>query len=445
MSADPALAAPPLTTPADPADPAAAKSALLIVFLVVFIDLLGFGIVLPLLPRYADTYLAGLTDTTKGAVIGGLYSAFSLMQFVFSPVWGRVSDRVGRRPILLLGLAGSVVFYGLFAYASSLPVEMPALAVGLMLASRLGAGIAGASVGTAAAVIADSTTPDKRARGMALIGAAFGIGFTFGPLIAYAALKLFDRQPWAPGAAAAGLSLLALGLAVALLPETLKPGPKPPRQFFSLGRSVAVIRSPLVGPLVLIYFLALFAFANFEGTLALLTKAAFNQGDDDNFLVFAFIGLVLSVVQGGIYRPLAARRPEESLMRIGVVLMFAGLAGVAAVAAGAHLFRSAGGNPATAMLGIFYFSVAVAVAGFAFVNPSVSGLISRRADAARQGEVLGVNQSFAALARILGPFLGNVLFFANPSHVAPYALAAAVLVGVLALLPAVRPTPVSAV
>src|SRR6476646_6806671 len=144
-----------------PAEPVAKppRSALLIVWLVVFIDLLGFGIVLPVMPRQAEPYLdhLQLTPAARGAVIGVLFSVFSLMQFVFSPMWGRVSDRIGRRPVLLISLVGSVVFYALYGFAVTLPVASAALALGLMLAARVGAGIAGASVGTAAAVIADCT------------------------------------------------------------------------------------------------------------------------------------------------------------------------------------------------------------------------------------------------------------------------------------------------
>lgn len=438
-------------TPADAAAvPAApARRALLVVFLVVAVDLLGFGIVLPLMPLFASDYLAGYSPEAKGAVIGGLFSAFSLMQFVFSPVWGRVSDRVGRRPVLLVGLAGSVVFYGLFAYASQLPAEQSTLALLLILASRVGAGASGATVGTAAAVIADSTTPERRSKGMALIGAAFGVGFTFGPLIAFGALKLIAHQKetlapgeaasglWAPGAAAALLSLGALVLAYILMPETLKPGPKRPRVLFDWKRSVEVVRDPAVGPLVLVYFLAIFAFANFEATLANLTAGAFKFDYDDNVLVFAFIGLVLTVVQGGVYRPLAGRRGEVELLVFGLALMLLGLGGVAAVAVGAYLFQQAGG--ATMPVGwLFYLSLAVAVGGFAFVNPSVSSLISKRADPTRQGEILGVNQSFSSLARILGPYAGNQVQFLHPSLAAPYLIAVAVLLGVLGLVPAVR-------
>ena len=421
-----------------PAAPPAGKSALLIVFLVVFVDLLGFGIVLPLLPRFAEGYLVGVSDLAKGAVVGGLSSAFSLMQFLLSPVWGRVSDTVGRRPVLVLGLAGSTAAYALFAYASTLPPSAPILALGLLFASRIGAGAAGATVGTAAAVIADSTTPERRSRGMALIGAAFGIGFTFGPLIAAGALTAFPDFHAGPGIAASVLSAVALTLAITLLPETLKPGPKAARQFFSPGRTLDVLRRPAVGPVILLSFLTVFAFANFEATLALLTKDAFAFDDRDNSLVFAFIGLVLVVVQGGIYRPLAARLKDEQLLGFGVVMMAVGLTGVTGVALGAHQFISAGGATPLWLTPLFYLSVGVGVSGFAFSNPSISSLVSRRADPARQGEAIGVSQSATALARILGPFVGAEIYFKDPNHAAPYALAVAVLLGATALLPGVR-------
>lgn len=419
--------------PAGPAPvPTAPRSAMFIVFLVVFIDLLGFGIVLPLLPRYAETYLPVVPEAGRGAALGLLYSVFSLMQFVFSPVWGRVSDRIGRRPVLVVGLAGSVVFYGLFAAASALPAEQAWLALGLLFLSRLGAGVAGASVSTAAAVIADCTTKEKRAKGMALIGAAFGIGFTFGPLIGYLGLEAFDEAHWAPGVTASLLSLVALVLAVRLLPETRRPGTAPAgKEWFSVSRSVEVLKTPTVGTLVLVYFLVIFAFANFEGTLSLFTASAFGLKDRDNFLMFAYIGLVLMVAQGVLYRRLVGKLSEEALMKAGVVLLVLGLAGVAVVAYLAGPDRGL-------TYPLFFVATALAVTGFAFVNPSVSALVSRRSDPERQGEVLGVNQSFASLGRILGPFGGLVLFEADGSRTLPYLAAVGLLLVVAVLLPRVK-------
>lgn len=453
-----------MTTPLPPPnDTSSSKqrthAALGIVWLVVFIDLLGFGIVLPVLPRQAEQYLAGYSAEAKGAVIGVLFSIFSLMQFIFSPVWGRISDRIGRKPVLLVSLTGSVVFYALYGLAVSLPASQAALAVALMLAARVGAGIAGASVGTAAAVIADCTPPERRAKGMALIGIAFGAGFTFGPLIAYFGLALFDQEPWGVGALASGLSLVALLIAFAVFKETRKPekpreeilgisrtqGMQDPeyksgREYFSVSRTIEVLRMPTVGKLIFIYFLAIFAFAQFEATLALLTGAAFNMSVEDNFLVFATVGAVLTVA-GGMYRPLAKRGAEQRLLRVGIGLMILGLAGLAIVAFVVWGQRDEGRTVEVRQLKFaFYLAMSIAVVGFAFVNPSVSALVSKRSDPSRQGEVMGVNQSFASLGRILGPFLGSVLFQIGASHILPYVAAVGLLLIVAALLPWIRDT-----
>jgi len=405
----------------------------LIVFLTVFIDLLGFGIVLPVMPRQAEPYLdaLGLSPIAAGATIGVLFSVFSLMQFIFSPLWGRISDSIGRRPMLLLSLLGSVVFYALYGFAVTFPADQAAMALAIMLLARIGAGIAGASVGTAAAVIADCTTPENRARGMALIGIAFGAGFTLGPLIAYFGLALFKQQPWGVGALASLLSLLAFALAFFVFKETRRPGARSAKEFPSLSRTATVLRMPYVGVLVLIYFLTIFSFANFEATLARLTESAFSMSDDDNFLVFAFIGLML-MIAGGLYRPLAKRLPETRLLATGIALMILGLGGVGLVAWAVH------GRPPGdqwPLDKLFYVAAALAVAGFAFVNPSVSALISKGADPDRQGEVLGVNQSFASLGRILGPFVGSMLFTLNAAHTLPFVAAVAVLSFVATLLP----------
>jgi MFS transporter, DHA1 family, tetracycline resistance protein len=410
------------------------KKPMFIAALVVAIDLLGFGIVLPLMPRLAEDYLKGQSEFARGATIGILFSSFSLMQFIFSPMWGRVSDRIGRRPILLLGLLGSVLFYALFAYASSLPPEQATLAIGLMLLSRIGAGIAGASVGTAAAVIADCTTKDKRAKGMALIGAAFGVGFTVGPLIAYFGLELFEGKKWGVGVIASLLSLAAFLLAVVILPETRNPNHEAERRgFFSISQTLEVLRMPDLGPLVLIYFLAIFGFANFEATLAMFTKAVFGYDDRQNFLVFAAVGAVLMVAQGGLYRPLVGRWKEGRMMAVGILLMLMGLSVIGIVAAGALFLNDM--NLARGMTPLFFLAMSVAVIGFAFVNPSVSALISQRADPNRQGEILGVNQAAASLGRILGPFIGSVAFEMHASRTMPYLIAGMALCFVALILP----------
>lgn len=436
--------------PSEPAPPHAPsnRAALLIVFLVVFIDLLGFGIVLPLLPLYGTELLQPLFPgeemrAFRGMLLGLLMSSFSAMQFIFAPFWGRLSDRIGRRPILLLGLFGSVVFYSLFGVASEIGTS-GSLQLGLILLflARLGAGVAGATISTAQAVIADSTPPDKRAHGMALVGAAFGIGFTFGPLLGFA--SLFVDFDGAPGFAAALFSLIAFGLAFRLLPETHKPGVTGGyrRRWLDMKGLKNVLRTPSVGLLVIIFFMATIAFGGLESTLALVnqvlllgkktlsqsdvmdvTRAELKSTHQSNFLIFAYVGLVLMLTQGFIYRRLVSRVGEVVFMRIGLVLMSVGLTGAVVVLTTRETLEGNG-----VLLAIALVVLTVAMLGFAFLTPSVQSLISRRSDPARQGEILGVNQSASAMARILGPFLGVMLFFLTPSHVLPYLYGAALLV-----------------
>ena len=372
------------------------RSALLIVFVTVFIDLLGFGIVLPLLPRYGEYFHA------EGPVLGLLMASFSAMQFVFSPIWGRLSDRVGRRPILILGLAGSTASYFVFGLASSL--SPTARLAGLspltwLFITRIGAGIAGATISTAQAVIADVTSPLERARGMALIGAAFGIGFTFGPLVGAACVSSVPGGPPSPAAGyvASALSGLALLSAIFLLPESLRPSSTPSGGgWFLLSNLKAAVARPSIGLILASMFFTTFAFAQFESTLALLTKEL-GLADQNNFLVFAYIGLILTLSQGLLVRRLVPTLGEFRLSVIGTALMVVGLLGVAMAA----LYQS---RP------FLYMVIPVCVVGFSAVTPSLQSLLSRRSAASEQGGILGVGQGIAAVARILGPFVGISLF-----------------------------------
>lgn len=427
--------------PGEPAAPPQAgassnRSALLIVFLVVFIDLLGFGIVLPMLPRIAEVYVEQIVPGQKslsGLIIGLLMSSFSLMQFLFAPIWGRVSDRVGRRPILLLGLAGSVIFYALFGLAASLPADtMAVLALQLFFLARIGAGVSGATIATAQAVIADSTPPDKRKHGMALIGAAFGIGFTFGPLIGFAALRWFGGHHEAIGYTAAALSLVALLLAIRLLPETRRFETQPPmeRKWLDFSALRKALTNSALWPVILTFFLATLGFGAFEVTLALLLKDSFVFGEDDSFLIFAYVGFVLMLTQGYFYRKLARRLSEVAFMGLGILFMGGGVGALAAVT----LLASQG----TALLWLLFVALTLAVVGFAFLTPSAQALVSRRTDAHQQGEILGVNQSASALARILGPTLGVTLYKSTSAHELPYVFGAALILLMLPLLPRIR-------
>jgi MFS family permease len=414
------------------------RSALLIVFLVVFIDLLGFGIVLPMLPRIADYYVEVIVPSgagqrsLAGLIIGLLMSSFSLMQFIFAPIWGGLSDRVGRRPILLLGLAGSVVFYFLFGWAASLPAELAVTALALFFVARIGAGVAGATIATAQAVIADSTPPEKRKHGMALIGAAFGIGFTFGPLLGFGAMHFFPGHHEAIGYTAAGLSLIALILGYRLLPETRRCEAEPPlaRGWLRFGAIRKALGSSAIGPVILTFFLATLGFGAFEVTLALLLKDSFGFGEDYSFLIFAYVGFVLMLTQGFLYRKLAKRLSEVTFMGMGLVFMAAGVG-----ALGAVTYLASQNTP---LLWLLFVALTFAVVGFAFLTPSAQALISRRTDPNQQGEILGVNQSASALARILGPTLGVTLYKSTESHLLPYAFAAALLLVMMPTIPRLR-------
>lgn len=447
--------------------------ALLIVFVVVFIDLLGFAIVLPLLPIIGDAYVKPLISTTaedgsvvsnsaqEGPILGMLMASFSLMQFLFAPLWGRLSDRVGRRPILMLGLAGSVGFYALLGYACQLPTEAAPLALALLFLSRTGAGIAGATIGTAQAVIADCTPPDKRKHGMALIGAAFGIGFTFGPLFAYACLNWFPAHFEAVGYSAAGLSLLALVLAIVKLPETRKFGSEPlARRSWNINVLLTALRSRDIGPIVMVFFLSTLGFASFETTLALfLNDATFLKSEKElarlredvregtkhepdvkerfnntNLLFFAYVGFTLLLTQGYLYRKLANRLSELTFMVLGIAFMFGGVGSLALVCQDAFNID----NPGAWLTPMLFLALTLAVVGFAFMTPSAQALISRRTPADLQGEILGINQSAAAMARILGPLVGVPLYKLTDSHMWPYVFGAVLLALMLPLIPKIR-------
>jgi DHA1 family tetracycline resistance protein-like MFS transporter len=356
--------------------------------------------VLPLLPIYAKDFAAqlGLEEGHPriGLLIGLLMSSFSIMQFVFAPLWGRVSDRVGRRPVLLVGLAGSVVFYALFGIATvykSLP---------LLFLTRIGAGIAGATISTAQAYIADATTLANRARGMALIGAAFGLGFTFGPLFGFLAVPSGRGDPGpGPGYAAAALSAVALLLAWFKLPESLQPGNEArARHWFDTRSLREALSRPAIGLLLITIFVCVFSFANLESTLSLMINSK-EVGYEFDFrqvcLTYAFIGLVLTVVQGGIVRRLSTRVRESVLATGGVLVEIVGFV----------LLARAATHPSLALL---LTGLGIVVTGFAFITPSLNSLLSRWSDPTRQGGVLGIGQSISALARILGPMAGVPLF-----------------------------------
>ncbi len=247
------------------------KPSLLVIFLTVFIDLIGFGIVLPLLPRYADRFGAG------GFTIGAIIASFSLMQFLFAPAWGRLSDRIGRRPVLLISNFGSTASYVLFALAAW-PGLSSTAAVAILLASRVFAGICGANLSVASAYIADITPPEHRAKGMGLIGVAFGLGFILGP--AFGALSAHHLGLAGPGWVAAAFCGANFLLSWIILVESRQPGSGHAVERPALSHWGEILRRPKVGALIGLFSLSTFSFACYESTLPLLLGSPGFHADD---------------------------------------------------------------------------------------------------------------------------------------------------------------------
>ncbi len=397
------------------------RSPLLIIFLVVFIDLLGFGIVLPLLPRYGRHFDAA------GWQLGLLMASFSAMQFLFAPVWGRLSDHFGRRPILLVGLLGSTLSYAAFGWITQL--GNAGLILGLtpltwLFISRIAAGIAGATIPTAQAYIADVTDSKGRGKGMALIGAAFGVGFTFGPILGaqFVTETAAEAPSPAPGYVAAVLSGLAFIAAMGMLPESLKPGTDAARQrqWFDMASFSEAISRPYIGWLFATIFLTTFAFAQFESTLSLLT-AHLGLNARENFYVFAYIGFILTLAQGFLVRRFLPKIGEFRMGLMGTILMTAGLALI-------------GMSSQQVSLEFLYFVLPVTVIGFSATTPSLLALLSLNSKDDEQGGILGVGQSMSSLARILGPLVGlSLMDIHGIGPALPYWVAAGVM-GVCILL-----------
>ena len=387
------------------------RSPLVVLFLTVFIDLMGFGIVIPLLPIYAEQMNA--TPFTAGALIG----VYSLMQLVFAPVWGRISDDIGRRPVLLMCLAGSAMSYLLLAAAWRLEV---------LFLARVLAGVAGASIPVAQAYIADVTGPAERARGMGLIGVAFGLGMVIGPALG-GGLSLLG--PRVPEGFAAGLCLANVLVAVYRLPESLPGsvrGPAPFRHPLSLASLRDAVARPGAASLLAVFFLVTLGFAVLEGTFSLAADLYGYTPAQVDWL-WVYTGLVAVLVQGWLVGRLARRLPERTLVILGAAALSLGF-----------LWIPFAGRAVGLPIGLL-MALALVVGGQGLASPSLSSLISNTVEESVYGEALGVSQSLSAGARVLGPAGGGLIFHRFDASAA-YLAAAACAAGALGLsLLGVRP------
>jgi len=376
-------------------------AAMLIMLLVVFTDLVGFGVVIPLLPFYGEHFGASPLTVTM------LLATFSGCQLIAAPLWGRLSDRIGRRPIVLVSTATSVLAYVWLASADAL---------WMLFATRALQGISAGNISVAQAYIADVTRPETRAKGMGMMGAALGLGFIVGPAIGG---QLAGGDPTAltvalPAYAAAGFSALALIFAVVLLKESLSPAHRAEAGRNRIGR-VAEIRDAFarvpLRRLMTLSFMTTIAFAGMEAVFALWALARFDWGPRQVGELFAMVGIVMVLIQGGLIGRLTQRFGEAWMLLAGTVTIGLGLALLAAAM-----------TPAVAIGACCLLAL-----GMGMAQPSTTSLISREASAIEQGGILGVNQSVGSLARLLGPLAaGGAFTIGGPS--APYMVGAGVMV-----------------
>lgn len=440
----------------DPGAGAAPRRGILgLVFLTVFLDMVGFSIIFPLFPDMLDWYvgregdgsaigrlaasLAGMVGDDDFAVIvlfGGLLgSLYSGAQFLFAPIWGAVSDRIGRRPTILVTLLGTALSYLVWFFAGTF---------WLLVFARLFGGVMAGNISTASAAVADTHKGSDRAKGMGILGAGIGLGFVVGPALGGLAsgwdlTGLFEGaadagvNPFSGAAALAlGLALVNLAWAAARFPETRAQGAGAGEERRGLNPFSALARLdfPGVRALNVAYFVYFVAFGAMEFTLVFLAKEHLGYGPKENAMMFVFIGLIIALVQGGLVRRLVPKRGERAVAFMGMAMTLPGFVLIALVTR----------QESTAIL---YAGLLLVAMGSSMVMPSFSSLASRYVPDDRQGFALGVFRSFGSLARVLGPIAGGALYFGLGS-IAPYGAAAVVLLAPLAItrgLPGVPASP----
>lgn len=377
------------------------KTALLLIFFTVFIDLVGFGLIIPALPSYAQRLHA------SEFTVGMLIASYSLMQFFFTPIWGRLSDKLGRRPMLLFSLAASAVGYLIWGLTDSL---------WMLFLSRLVAGFGNANIAVAQAYITDVTSLEDRAKGMGLVGAAFGLGFVIGPAIG-CGLSAMGMGLSSLGFVAFGFSLLDLILTAFLLPEPEKRSNAGNERFgISPKFFFDVLLNARLKVSLAIFFISTFAFANMEATLILLTNKIFKFNDVQNMLMFLYIGILMVFVQGGLIHRLNKKYGEKKLIIIGTALIAIGL-----------VFTPISQNPV-----VLYIALAILALGSGINTPANQSMLSKLAPSDTAGGVLGVGQSLSTLGRIAGPIVGCFVFEKLGSQ-SPYMIGAAAMVIAFAL------------
>ena len=392
-----------------------ARSPLHVVLFVAFVDLVGYGLIIPLQAVYAERLGA------SGFAFGLLVGVYALMQLIFNPLLGRWSDRVGRRPVLILSIAGSTASHALLGVAdiyASLP---------LLFVARTLDGITGANVATAQAYIADVTTPQNRARGMGLFGAAFGVGFVMGPALGAVLASLGHHvsgprygTSW-PAFGASAIAAIALFLVWRFLPESRVAGRGSEQHLtgLTLDRLRTLGANPRLRELFILLFSATFAFVLLEATFVYLCAQRFEVTERGTGLLFAYFGVMMVLVQGGLVGRMVRRFGEARLLAIAPFVTAAGFVLISSV----PLIVGLGAAWLVLLIGCIPTAI-----GHGFTGPNLSALISRQADGDRQGATLGLGQGVGALARTVAPPIGGLLYDVGPSW--PYWVGAATLGGI---------------
>ncbi|MBS1785647.1 MAG: MFS transporter [Acidobacteria bacterium] len=413
-----------------------ARKARLAIFLTVFVDLLGFGIVIPILPLYAEQVAGLSTSHWTNAVTGWMnlkdpgafwagvvFVSFSIMQFIATPILGRISDRTGRRPVLWISLLGSALAYLLMALTMRLE---------WVILARVVDGITGGNIAVAQAAMADGSKPEERSKVLGMIGAAFGLGFVLGPALAGVlagsalGISMLQNHGWhLPFLVAAALSFLASLLVILWLPETLTPELRAKAQAKEdRGHALAVaLRAKGMPQLLLIALLAMGGFAMMEGTFSLLAAARFGFGQKEVGYLFAFIGILIVLYQGGLVRVIAKRVPERFAIWSGLILMACALPLL----------------PSLPWKWPFLLMMVPLAWGSGMNATATQALASQLTPAEHQGSLFGAMSAVQGLGRILGPLAGTVIF-AKWGFASPYSVAACV-VGVAFLLALTLPKP----
>lgn len=388
------------------------SKALGVLFLAVFVDLLGFGLIIPILPFWVKVQLG-----QSELMYGFLVATFSIFQFLLAPIWGRISDTYGRRPVILIGLTGTIIGFSMLTFAAFLRTSL----IMIFLARAVSGMFTAATLPTSQAFISDSTTGKDRAKGFGLIGAAFGLGFAFGPAIGGIAFFiesefLFGTGYILPTLIALGFAVINLLVAIRNIPETLtkevrerrkKAKIERPSRFESIG---VIISNPIILLIIIIFTVLNLSFSAMESTFALFGEIRFGLNESGASLVLLIVGIFAIITQGGLVRPLSNKYRDASLVALGYIILVIGFIGLLS----------------TYSLEMMILSSIPLAVGSGLAQPTLGSLLSKKAPKDYQGTVLGINQSMASLMRIFGPLIGTFLLGVESGY--PYIFSISLLI-----------------